>query len=73
MADEDLWRRRFRLFLAVRLFGVAIFLLGIFIGFTDLLFEGGWPLLGVGIALMGLIDATFSPRLLKRLWEQQDR
>lgn len=72
MADEELWRRRFQLFTLVRIAGLAIFLLGIAIIYTDLVREGGWPVLGAIVAIMGAIDAVFSPRLLKKLWEQQD-
>ena len=73
MADEDLWRRRFHAFMAVRLFGLATFLLGIAIIYTDLLREGGWPAVGGILVIVGTIDAVFAPRLLKKLWQQQDR
>ena len=43
MADEDLWRRRFFVFMLTRLLGVATFFLGIAIIYTDLLRQGGWP------------------------------
>ncbi|HXG81130.1 MAG TPA: hypothetical protein VNJ05_04955 [Sphingomicrobium sp.] len=72
MTDEELWRRRFRWFMAARLFGLATFLLGVAIAFTDLLRPGGWPLVGGILAIMGAIDATFAPRLLKKEWERQD-
>ena len=72
MTDEDLWRRRFQTFMLVRLAGVATFLLGVAIMYTDLIREGGWPALGAIIVLMGAIDAVFAPKLLKRLWRQQD-
>ena len=70
--SDDLWRKRFQLFLLARLFGVAMFLLGIAIAFSDLLRPGGWPLVGGLITVAGAIDAVFAPRLLKKLWEQQD-
>jgi hypothetical protein len=73
MADEDLWKRRFHAFMAVRLFGLATFLLGIAIIYTDLLREGGWPAVGGILVIVGTIDAVFAPRLLKKLWQQQDR
>ena len=72
MADETLERRRFLVFMLVRLAGLGIFFLGIAIIYTDLLREGGWPSLGAILAIMGVIDAVFSPKLLKKLWEQQD-
>lgn len=73
MADDQLWRRRFRLFMTVRLFGLAVFLAGIIIAFGDLVREGGWPLLGGLVAVMGALDALLAPRLLRKLWEEQDR
>ena len=73
MADEDLWRRRFQTFMLVRLFGLATFMVGIAVIYTDLLREGGWPLVGAILAVMGALDAVFAPKMLKKLWEQQDR
>ena len=71
MDDEALWKRRFLIFTFVRLAGLAMFFLGIAITFGDLLRGGGWPAVGVPIAIIGLIDAVFSPRLLKKLWERK--
>ena len=71
MDDEALWKRRFLIFTLVRLAGLAAFFLGIAITFGDLAREGGWPAVGVPIAIAGLIDAVFSPRILKKLWERQ--
>lgn len=73
MADEDLWRRRFQAFMAIRVFGLATFFLGIAIIYTNLLREGGWPLVGAIVAIAGIIDAVFAPKLLKKLWEQRDQ
>ena len=73
MADEALWRRRFYAFMGVRLAGLATFFLGIAIAYSDLVRDGGWPLVGGILAVMGAIDAVFAPRLLKKLWDEQDR
>ena len=73
MSDEELWKKRFHLFVLVRMFGLAIFALGIAIAFTDLVRAGGWPLPGGLLAVMGAIDAVFAPRILKRSWERQDK
>ncbi len=73
MTDEDRWRRRFFAYTAVRLGGLAIFFLGLAIGYSDLIREGGWPQLGAVIAILGAIDTVFAPRLLKRGWDQQDQ
>lgn len=73
MSDDELWKRRFRTFLAIRLVGLATFLAGIAIAFSDLLQPGGNKLLGGLLAVMGALDAVIAPRILKRGWERQDR
>jgi hypothetical protein len=55
----------------VRLAGLATFFLGIAIAFSDLVRDGGWPIVGGILAIVGLIDAVFSPRILKKIWERQ--
>ena len=71
MDDEALWKRRFLVFMAVRLGGLAIFFLGVAITFTDLVKEGGSPAIGGVLAIMGVLDAVLAPRILKALWERQ--
>lgn len=73
MADEDVWRRRFQLFMGVRLIGVLTFFLGLAIVYTDLLRDGGWPSIGAILVIAGTVDAVFAPLLLKRVWDEQDR
>ena len=73
MADDELWKRRFRTFLAIRLVGLATFLAGIAVAFSDLLQPGGNKLIGGLLAVMGAIDAVIAPRILKRGWERQDK
>ena len=73
MDDETPARNRLLAYTAVRFGGVAIFLLGIAIIYTNLLRQGGWPQLGAIVAIMGVIDAFFAPRILKRAWDRQDR
>ena len=70
---NDAWRKRFQLFILVRLFGVAMFLVGIAIAYSNLIRPGGWPVLGALISVAGAIDAVFAPRLLKKLWAEQDK
>ena len=71
MIDEEIWRRRFHVFALVRLFGVAVFLLGIAIAYSDLVRDGGWPAVGGIVAICGAIDAVFAPRLLLKMWREQ--
>jgi ABC-type uncharacterized transport system permease subunit len=72
MDDEVVWKRRFLIFALLRLAGVATMFLGVAIAYTDLLRVGGWPAAGMIVAAMGVIDAVFAPRFLKKLWERED-
>lgn len=71
MTDDDVWRKRFQVFALVRVIGVATFLLGVAIAYSDLVRPGGWPLVGGILAICGVIDAVFAPKLLKRMWKRQ--
>jgi len=73
MTNDEVWKKRFRTFLAIRLVGLATFLAGIAIAFTDLIQPGGSKLIGGLLAVMGALDAVIAPRILKRGWERQDR
>lgn len=68
--DDEIWRRRFFLYMGVRIVGLAIFFIGIAIAYTDLVRPGGWPQVGAVIAIVGVIDAVFAPRLVKKSWER---
>jgi hypothetical protein len=73
VADGDPWKRRFFVYTAVRVGGLAIFFLGLAIAYSNLIRDGGWPQVGAIVAIVGAIDAVFAPRLLKRSWDQQDQ
>jgi hypothetical protein len=73
MDDEALFRKRLLIYSLVRFGGLVIFFLGLAIVYTDLLRTGGWPQVGAVVAIMGIIDAFFAPRILKRAWDEQDR
>ena len=68
--DEALWKRRFLQLTLVRLAGLAIFLIGLAIVFTDILRPGGWPQLGAILVIAGVLDSVLAPRMLKRLWKR---
>ncbi|MCL6729023.1 hypothetical protein [Sphingomonas hankyongi] len=72
MGDESKHRNRLLAYTGVRAFGLAVMLLGLAIIYSDLVRPGGWPQLGAIVAILGVIDALFAPRLLKKLWDQQD-
>jgi hypothetical protein len=71
--DDALWRKRLLSQALVRAMGLGIFLLGLAIGYSDLIREGGWPQVGAIVALLGVVDALLAPRVLKKAWELQDR
>ncbi len=61
------------MFMVVRLAGLAVFFLGVAIAYFDILRPGGWPQVGAIIAILGAMDAIFAPRLLKTLWEREQK
>jgi len=71
--DDALFRKRLLIYSLVRFGGLAIFFLGVAIMYTDLLRQGGWPQVGAVVAILGVIDAFFAPRILKKAWDEQDR
>lgn len=71
--DEKTARNRLLIYSLVRFGGLAIFLFGIAIMYTSVVRPGGWPQIGAIVAIMGVIDAMFAPRLLKRAWDERDR
>ena len=71
--DDKIARRRLLLYMLVRLGGVAIFFLGIAIIYTNLVRRGGWPQGGAIIVIIGVLDAMFLPRLLKKGWDRDDQ
>ncbi len=72
MVDESVWKKRFGLFMTARLIGLATFLAGVAIIYSDLLRPGGWPALGSILVIFGIIDAVFAPKLMKKHWQRLD-
>jgi len=70
--DDDLYRNRLLYYSLVRLGGVIVFFLGVVIIYTNLARPGGWPQLGAIVAILGVLDAFFAPRMLKKLWDNRD-
>lgn len=71
--DDETAKRRLLLYTLVRFGGVAIFLLGIAIIYSNLLRTGGWPQLGALVAILGTLDALLAPHFLKKSWDRRDR
>ena len=73
MVDETVVKKRFLAFMLVRLAGLCVFFLGVVIAYSDLLRDGGWPHVGMIIAILGAIDALVAPLVLKRSWDKADK
>lgn len=71
--DDKTARNRLLIYSLVRFGGLAIFLFGIAIMYTNVLRPGGWPQIGAIVAILGVVDAMLAPRLLKKAWDEQDR
>ena len=71
MDDEAVWRRRFVVFMVVRLVALVLVLAGMGVWIGDYVRPGGWPLLGGVLVAIGLADGLIVPRLLKRRWDRQ--
>ncbi len=65
--NEAADKKRFHIFMALRLSGLALFFLGLWIGFGDPIRPGGLPILGIPIAFAGLAEAVLAPKILKRI------
>lgn len=68
--DEARARQRYLVLNAVRLSGMALVLLGIVIARGVLPFDVPW-VVGVVIAVVGLIEFFFLPRLIARRWKSE--
>jgi len=68
--QEQLARQRFMVLNLVRIMGLALVVAGIAIaeGAIDLPAPVGWVL-----ALVGVVDFFFAPRILSRGWKSSDR
>jgi hypothetical protein len=66
--EEKLWRDRFVAINLVRIGGTAVVMLGLAIWYSDLLVEGGSIMLGLPLALAGLVVSFWGPKHLARRW-----
>jgi hypothetical protein len=70
--NDELWRNRFIAINMVRLGGTAIVFLGLAIWYTNVLVQGGTIVLGLPLALAGLVVSFLGPKWLARHWKRQD-
>jgi hypothetical protein len=66
--DEALWRNRFIAINLVRIGGTVIVMIALAIWYTDLLVEGGTLVLGLPLALAGLVVSFWGPKWLASRW-----
>ena len=71
--NDQLWAKRFRIFALLRISGLALFLLGMAIVFSDLVQPGGALALGMVVIGCGLVEALLGPVLLRQAWDKADR
>ncbi len=64
--DENTAKKRFLIFMLLRLGGLILFFVGVAIAFSGLVRAGGLPALGIPIALLGLAETVLAPKILKR-------
>lgn len=64
-------KRIFIVYAVTRLIGLAMFLLGVAIAFSDLLQPGGSPMIGGFLAIFGVLDAVIAPQFIRRAMEKQ--
>ena len=70
--DEATWRNRFITMQLTRIGGTVVVLIGLFIWYGDLVVEGGTILLGLPLALIGLVISFWGPKWLSRKWRRDD-
>lgn len=70
MLDEATAKRRFLIFMGLRLLGLLVFFAGLAIGFGDVLRPGGWPQLGALVVIVGAVGSVLVPKLVKRRWDR---
>ena len=66
---ERLARSRFQTIQLCRFTGFIMMILGLWIGFGDIVQEGGWRVPGMLIFLAGLFEALWLPVILARRWK----
>jgi hypothetical protein len=69
--DDDLWRNRFITMNLARIGGAAVALLGCAIWQTNLLAPNG-SILGLPVALAGVMASFLAPKWLSGYWKRQD-
>jgi protein-S-isoprenylcysteine O-methyltransferase Ste14 len=67
--DESVWRDRFIAINLVRIGGTLVVLLALAIWYSDLLVQGGSIVVGLPLALAGLVVSFWGPKWLAARWK----
>jgi protein-S-isoprenylcysteine O-methyltransferase Ste14 len=67
--EETLWRNRFIAVNMLRIGATIVVLIALAIWYTDLLVPGGSIVVGLPLALAGLIVSFWGPKWLARRWK----
>lgn len=71
--DEAKWRQRYWVLTATRVGGLLIALAGLLLMRGGVLTDEPFPVFGAILLVLGLFDATISPRILARMFKNWDR
>ena len=66
--DETLWRNRFIAINLVRIGGTIVVMIALAIWYSDILVEGGTMIIGLPLALAGLVVSFWGPKWLVARW-----
>lgn len=65
---DQLARTRFFALAAMRLAGIFLLGFGLAVWRTDLLRPGGWPAVGIPLAILGFLESLLLPKLFASRW-----
>lgn len=71
--EEEKWRQRAAIVNWMRIGGLLIALLGLVLMRGGVVTDEPWPILGAILLVSGLIDATLSPKIMKRMFDAEDQ
>jgi drug/metabolite transporter (DMT)-like permease len=71
--EEEKWRQRAAIVNWMRIGGLLIALLGLVLMRGGVITDEPWPILGAILLVSGLIDATLSPKIMKRMFDAEDQ
>jgi len=66
--DEDTWRNRIIAINLIRMSGTVVVLIGLLIWHSDIVVERGSMMIGLPLALIGLVVSFYGPKYLARRW-----